>query len=459
MKEIYRIKNGNITSGEFSIPFYFGLVFDNNGVYHFDFYISEDINLDNENGYKHLFQSGYFNLSATTEDNNSLIGEDLSARSVYYSQCKIQMTCVGSITYTQLDRNLDGSIKDPQDPKRQTLFYLELEGLKMEFSDLTQITKERNGEKINDFNDWDRDHSNVMMPYHHSTNGGNFKLTFFKKDDSKNIIVAFPNYKNHNPEIVYYDAYEEFRKDFIYFLSFLNGAEIEVRKEYIGGFYNIGKINSQTVISYSFKLLNNESHSRYVPLNDPFSRGGNILNYSFIHCFNNYIQWNKTLDFNSIVFYLNGAWQSQRLNEKFFILIIAFERIAQKYIESLDEPESFIIPDSDYQEIKKDLEKVAENHASILGTKKNILIGRIGELHKSKSTKNKFFKLLEFAKIEVTPDLKNLIDNVRHKSVHKGEIGDGDEGVKNYLLLDQLLRDIILNIIGYDRGRKSSFPK
>src|SRR5690606_38483386 len=87
------------------------------------------------------------------------------------------------------------------------------------------------------------------------------------------------------------------------------------------------------------------------------------------------------------------------------------------------------------------------------------LKGKIGDLNKVKrtSTEYKFKKLLEYAKINITPEIQVIINEARHKSVHHGEIGQGNDGIKNYLVLDELLRDIILNIINYDSARISRY--
>lgn len=459
MKEVYRIKKGKLTIQNQVIPFDFGLVFEEEGIYFFDFYVSESFDLkafmDNE-GEK--FRRNYFTMSALTDKNNEIEATQLSIINITPDQSFMKMQSCGYLKHIEVRENFGDEKEKEEKDKRQTLFYLEIEGLKMEYVDLTETTRARGGAKINDFYDWERDYTRALLVYDSLINfdSNNFLFTFFQSENENNITIELPNCQDGESNVLHYDTYKEFKLDLTRLLSLLNGAEVAIRKEFTGGFYEIGKVNSQEVITYSFKTIKNESYNRYVPLNNGFHRGDNILNYVFIHCFNKYVVENKKLDLNSIIFYLNGAEQTGSIQEKFFIQIIAFERLAQKFVETLNDDDVFILPDDDYQPIKKELFAVLKKHRS----KKNKngigdLKAKVGELHKIKfkSTEYKFLKLLERADIPLTPEIKKIIDKVRHKAVHHGEIGKGNEGVKNYLVLDELLRDIILNIIGYDRAR------
>jgi hypothetical protein len=99
---------------------------------------------------------------------------------------------------------------------------------------------------------------------------------------------------------------------------------------------------------------------------------------------------------------------------------------------------------------------VINSHKGIFGKHINSIKGRIGDLNIIRRTKTeeKFLTIMEDQGIELTPDLENLVRIVRHQAIHKGDIGRDYEAVKNYQLLDQLLRDIILNIVEYKRERK-----
>ncbi len=458
MKELYRVKKGKLSCKNHELPIDFGLIFEEDGQFFFDFYISESYDLmtlmENEDD---VFLREEFVMNAITIEENFVEASSLSATNVNPNQSKISMQSYGHLSHITVQTDTDGN-KIEYREKDPTLYYIELEGLKMEFSDLTEVIRARGGVQIKDYNGWQRDYTKALLVYD-STNisSNNFKMDFYKSTNSENIVVAFPNYRNVNSNILPYRIFKELRRDFISLLSLLNGAEVAVRKEYIGGFFNDNVVGSQEVITYSFKTIRNERHSSYVPLNSGFHRGVNILNHVFIKCFNKYVTENKKLDFNSIIFYLNGAQKSNGIEEKFFIQIIAFERLAQKYVEAINDNDIFILSEETFKPIKKDLLSVLKNHSIEMGDKLDKLSAKIGDLHKIKktSTEYKSIKLLEYAKITINPDIQHIIDEVRHKTIHHGEIGNGNQGIKNYLVLDELLRDIILNIVEYDQERIS----
>lgn len=465
MKEAYRIKNGELTAEDKIIPFNFGLIFEEDGVFFFDFYIADSFDLnsfmDNDNSFRYLFT-----MKALTDENNHIEATELSLMNVSPYKSFIKTLSYGHITHTEKRKNYGNNSfnedENNDDEKRQTLYYLELEGLKMEYSDLTETIKARGGQKIEDFNKFKRDHTNATLIYNSPTSAGcnNFKFTFFQSENKDNISVELPNFSTDGPNVLYYDIYLEFKRELIYLLSFLNGAEVAVRKEFIGGFYRIGKTDSQTVITYSFQTIKNKNHSEYIPLNNPFHKGDYILSFVFMSCFDKYIEVNKKLDLNSIIFYLNGAEQSKSLDERFFILIIAFERLAKKYVETLNNSDLFVMSEEYYQPIKDELLEILKRYKSKENEHAiNRLMPKIGELNKikRKSTEYKFLKILEYAGIELTPEIEKIINEVRHKTVHQGEFGEGNQGFKNYLVLDELLRDIILKIIGYKSARKSRY--
>jgi hypothetical protein len=463
MKEVYRIKKGNLSIQSLNIPFDFGLVFEEDGIFYIEVYVSEKFDLESfRNNERQIYIKDYFFLKAKTDKNNEFEATELSLRNITPYQSLIKLQSLGFINHTEIRNSFGGYKTKDNIDKRQTLFYLEIEGLKMQFTDLTETIKARSCAKINEFNNLERDHTSAVLIYDSPNNHGcnNFEFTFFPCENGNNIYVELPNSRDNGPNVLYYDIYNEFKRDLVSFLSFLNGAEVAIRKEFIGGSYTIGKVNSQIIISYSFKTIKNESYNQYIPLNNPFYESDRILNFSFYQCFNQFVSENKKLDLDTIIFYQNGAEQAGSIEERFFVLIIAFERLAQKYIESIENSDSFIIDNSTYEPIKVELLSVLNKYnKGILKNGINDLKGKIGDLNKIKkaSTEYKFKKLLKYANINITPEIQVIINEARHKSVHHGEIEEGSKGVKNYFVLDELLRDIILNIIGYDRKRVSRY--
>jgi hypothetical protein len=462
MKEVYRIKKGELTTEDKVLPIDFGLIFEEDGVFFFDFYIADSYDLKSFMEDNNIFRFE-FGMKAMTDENNHIEATELSLRNVSPYKSFIRAQSYGYIKHTEKPKNYgnDALIEEDNNEIRQPLFYLELEGLKIEYSELTEIIKARGGVRIEDLDDFKRDHTNAMLIYNSSTKAGctNFQFTFFQSENKNNISVKLPNFQTDGPNVLYHDVYLEFKRELIFFLSFFNGAEVAVRKEYIGGFYRIGTTDSQTIITYSFQTIKNKNYNGYIPLNSGFNQGSEILSSVFISCFDKYVKENKKLDLNSIIFYLNGTEQSKSIDEKFFVLIIAFERLAKKYVETLNNTDLLVISANEYQPIIDELletlkrHKTKENEQGI-----NILLSKIGELNKIRTkTKYKFLKLLEYADIALTPEIEKIINEVRNETVHQGEFGVGNQGVKNYFVLDELLRDIILNIIGYKNARISRY--
>lgn len=381
---------------------------------------------------------------------------------VFLNQSKIKLKSRSHICHTELRDEDVLTTKFKSKGENEALYYLEIEGLKMTFTDLTKNIKSRQGIKGDSITTWKRDHTTAVLIYDSpNINSCNtFKFTFFPCDENENIYVKLPNSMDDGLNILYYNLYIEFKQDLVSFLSLLNGAEVAIRKEFLGVYCDIDRVNSQKTKIYSFKSIKNKSFSKYLPLNHTKNIGEEILNYAFVHCFNNFVSVNKQLDLNSIIFYLNGAENAKSVEEKFFIKIIALERLSFKYKNLIKLSDEFIIENSTYTNIKVELLNVLDNNkdeSNSVAIEK--LKGKIGELHiiKHTSTEFKFKKLLDYANIELTPEIDKIIEQSRHKSVHEGEIEQGNEGLKNYFILDELLRDIILNLIKYNKTRTSSY--
>lgn len=455
MKELYRIKNGKLKSRNYDLNFIFGLIFEKEGFLFFDFYISEESDLDNLQQESNDFIRQFFLMTAITEDNNAVKATELFIRNIYWGKSKISMQCSGHLLHQS--RSLFSEDEESKTDKNLILYYLELEGLKMKFTDRTEIIKARNGERIDEFAIGELDHSTATLIYNGSSKStcNFFNLIFSKNKDNDNVIVTFPNNQQHNTGVnkLLYEVFNEFKRDFIFLLSLLNGAEVAIRKEFIGGWYNIGTVNSEIIKTYSHESINNIRYNDYVPLN--YYMNEDILNHALCMCFDKFVIENKKLDLNSIIFYLNGAQKSVNIQEKFFIEIIAFERLVSNFMKTLDESDSFIISDNDFKEVREELINVLKKHPDIIGDKLEALSNKIRDMNKAKSAMYKFQKLLDYSRIEISADIKNIIKKVRNTSIHEGHIGTGEEGIRNYFILDELLRDIILNLIGYNKTRNS----
>jgi len=87
-------------------------------------------------------------------------------------------------------------------------------------------------------------------------------------------------------------------------------------------------------------------------------------------------------------------------------------------------------------------------------------MSKIGNLNKKNiiETTQKLYEFLNFAKIKINAQVNNLVENERDTAVHEGIIGSSDkEKIQNYLKLDHILRDVVLNLIEYKGKRNRKF--
>ena len=456
MKEIYRVKKGKVFSGDISIFFDFGLVFIDEGIYYLEFYVNENYNLNEhlkKEAKEDLFYKS-FEMECFTEDNNKLSSFGLSTTQISPSKSKLCMTCLGALIFEDISLNaLEVKNEIPQD-ERTPIYYIELEGLMMQFLDLTEIERYRGGQKLMEHFS-KRDHTNTQIIYNGSTNSPSnfFDLTFSKNPKNElNIIVEF---KGEYPNILYYDVFNEFKVDFIHLLSLLNGAEVRIRSEFIGKHYNINELKSQKYITYSFKPIINERHSQYIPINSPFHRTERIICKTFMNCFDKYIQWNKMLDLNTIIFYLNGAENANSVMEQLFTKMIAFERIATINYNLHSKTINSLVTPTQLDTIKNEVSPIMKKYSQCFNFDFVKVNSRLSNIFKetSSKTEDKLYFLLKTSNIEPDKNTKQLIDKIRHTIIHEGKLENLTDAVKYCFLVDKLLRDIILNLIGYDGSR------
>jgi len=173
--------------------------------------------------------------------------------------------------------------------------------------------------------------------------------------------------------------------------------------------------------------------------------------------FDNYQEWNRKIDLNSIIFYLSNSEQTISIEEKIFVQMIAFERLTTMYVENLGVAEEFLPSKRDFEEIKNELILIIKKYEDKFGNAYNTVRGKISNLNQIKrlSTTDKMYRLINDVNIPISEEIKNLIDVVRHKTIHRGDIGEGNEGIINFHLLDELIREIILRLVKYDGPRES----
>lgn len=459
MNTITKIRDGIIKIEAKKFPIQFGLISNEEGIYKLEIFFNDDYEIAKIFIEENLsnFINQRFDLEGRDENFNLIELTDLQIIKVRCSPKNIvNFISYGFFRITK-DNNLS-STEDHKKEKEDEVFHIELEGFEMLFTDITHKPKYRRGTKIKDFNDFERDHSSTTISI--KENGTPFHRTylfrFHSPDEFENTIITIESITKPRTKF-FTQEYCSIKTDLVNYLSFINGGFVRVRREFTGSFYALNKIESEVTTTYSFKQFKNQIKSDYVPLRDGFSRGNHILHHC-LGCFQKFRELNKFLDINSIIIMLNGTNEAPTIEQKFFTLMVAMERLGHKYVEHKGRQDIEILGTSDYEPIKEELLKTISRFRRQIGddNKLNSLKGKLGELHliKKNDTKNKFIKLLEFAKISESDEINDILFIVRHSSVHKGEIGTGNSRIKNYLELDKLLRDIILNIVGYEGKRK-----
>ena len=323
--------------------------------------------------------------------------------------------------------------------------------MKIQFTDFTKEISVRGGQQIENFDNFKRDHTSADLVHKRFP----YNQTYFKSPDSDDDIIV--EFTKNNSNRLSYELFLELKNDYISSLSFINGAEVRIRKECYGSYYTIGKIDAEKVVTYSFKKISNRRYNDYVPINDPFLQGENILSNFLMFNFDKFIVWNNKIDLKSIIFYLNNSEQAKSLEEKVFIQIIAFERLTTMYVEYLGEKEEFLPNNEDFKPIKDELVRVIMSNKEKFGNAYNTVKSKIGNLNQIKrhSTTDKMYRIINEFNIPIDSKIEKLIDVVRHKTIHNGDIGEGKEAIVTFYLLDELIREIILRMVEYKGLRKS----
>lgn len=451
-REIYRIKKGTLKSENYNIPFDFGIVTTVNKKIFVELYVNETFDLTIFTGRSRQNFDNYADINCLTEKNDLLEIYQLSMRQIQPGISKLKLVCFDKMKHTKLKRGpVNEILEDEMESDKDILYYLILEGLKLEFTDFTHKEVRRRGIVINEFNNYDRDHTTFTI----STNNTLYNLSFCKSSENQDVNVEF---HDEYPNVMRYSHFLEIKQDFISLLSLINGAEVRIRKECTGSYYSIGKIDSEIVYTYSFDSVRNERYNGYIPINNPFNSGDNILNKFYLSCFQNYREWNDKINLNSIIFYLTNSEQTKSIEEKVFIQMIAFERMTTLYANNIIGLKIFFSPEKEeYEPIKEELLQIIEEHREKFGDSYNTIKSKIGNLNQIKrlNTTEKMYKIINDVEIDISSDIENLVENCRHSTIHDGEIGQGEEGITNFYLLDELLREIILRLIKYEGPRES----
>lgn len=448
--EIHRILSGEIITENAVFKIKFGIVYDIDGAISVDFYLDESINFEEVYENQEIGITSSCSANCKTEEGADLVFYNLETKSMTSSGI-IKFICYDRMVETKERWSTTSDSEVPSDNER-LIHYLIIEGLEMEFCEATtkQKTSFTRGpigpKKIQ----WDRTttclHSNM---YTHNID--------YSKDDETGYVIAKID-SSFNSKLTY-DEFLKKKMDYISMLSFLNGAEVRIRKECYGTYNNVDIPEAEINVHYSYKKIVHIRTNDYIMLNHHFNRGENLLGKMTIFHFDKFSQWNKDIDLTSIIFHLNNASQTMSLHNMYFNLIITFERLTKFYAKHVHDSDDIYHPKKDdFQLIKSELYKVLDKHKNDFGNflpRAKSIIGQLNHV-KRLSTKDKMYGILSDLKIDITDDLTELIDSVRNDAIHEGNIGQGNKAFKNVFLLNELIYEIILRLIGYSGKRNSA---
>lgn len=457
MIELHRITSGYLFCGDESNEINFGFIYDSDGYIDVEIYVPAN----NASILKKYWVDNSIKGVANKlrVEGETVIGEKITVFGLapnYYSASDpsiAKFRCMDKLIFErpEIDKKVDRNEKAPD-----KIFFIEFEGLKIEHEHITEkiIHRANSYRKVKGkFNIESPDHTtfviNLLDKFSFFTHYG--ELYDSPTPNNDNLVLEFKDYLTK-------ETFDLNKKYLLNFFSFINGGEVRIRKIYTGSYFSSSekKLDSQIIETYSYRKMDTEFVSKYIPISSKWYRSSETLKQA-IKCYQKFIKEHDTLDFNSTIFYLNKANANDNPEQKIFTLLVALEELGSKQRQLNNDRKKTIIPNTDFDPIKEALkETLTSFKASIPNTNNqyNDLLSKLCDINTKKAdTNEKFFELFEHSRIERTPEIEQLVTK-RHFAIHEGEIGNS---LKNkwlfYLRLDHLIRDIILNRIGYDGER------
>lgn len=267
-----------------------------------------------------------------------------------------------------------------------------------------------------------------------------FDIQLDKDDETNNMFATFPI----NQKVAHNNLTEEifllFRDSLVGYLSLINGARVQITKECYNGFIKL----------FSYNKIENTSHSCYACENARFFNPAPIL-----FEFDNYIRWNQLLDFNKFISHISSAQQELHYENGAFILILVFEGLCKKYLDihKSKKISKTIIPHDSFENIKRKFNEIVKEHDELSSKDISKFKEAINRLNDVGLATFKFRLILDELNIKRTKEIENLIRKVRSTLVHEAELKE----YSDYVLLSELIREIILRLISSTVKRHSEF--
>ena len=452
MNHRYTITEGILSNENKKCELPFALVFEENGVYFLETFLKEGFFEDGD-------FSSRFDLNGITEKGFEIEIKDLTFTLFKHKNYKAKFVCRNYVKLTEKERDLP---KEETENIENAILFIEIEGFNTKFADRTDIKKYRQYGEIDEFN-VNFDHTSCTL--HIQIEGykeNYFHLIFSKSKTNDTIQIDFTRTGGYGR--LTFEHYKVLKKQFLGFLSLLNGGNVNVRRELTGDFYKVDGSDSQIVYNYSFTKNLNSNTSDYVPINEHHSYSSSIFQQTFLNCFDYFYHNDLELELTSIVASINSAHSTSGIHQAYSILINALEKFCSNYQKSINVFDENLIDNEIWEKtVKESIFKVLNSKKSLINsTNKNaygIFKSKLGELNRRKnSTVQKMYDLFEFGCIPINENVENLVTKERHSAVHNGVFGENStEMFVNYQKLDHILRDLILNIIDYRSYRKSIY--
>lgn len=273
-------------------------------------------------------------------------------------------------------------------------------------------------------------------------NDAPFEIQIQKDAETSVMFATFPINETVVHNTLTLDLFQLFRYSLAGYLSLINGAQVQITKEYYNGFFRI----------YSYNRTENTGRSFYACGNANVFRPAPIL-----FEFDNYVRWNHLLDLNKFIYHLCSAQQLLYCEDSAFILILVLEGLCKRYISKHKKEKKTptkISPDT-FEDIKEQYIDLLERHDDIPADNKKSFKNAINKLNDVSTATSKFYLILDELNIQQTKEIKDLIKGVRNTLVHDAVLND----YYDYVLLSELIREIILRLISSTVERHSDLEE
>lgn len=449
MELVYTLISGtlNVKDKCFNLPF--ALVFEENGVYFIETFLSDEDFISEE------LLHNYFALIGKTKKGYDIEVTGLSLLRYEERNQRIEFECEHYIKLTDNRKEYQESEFDRIYGSR--LWFLELEGLNMTFANYSEVIKYVAHEK-KEINKFDHTSCSLHLDLDTENPGNHIHMIFSKNPANNNILIDFTKQKGYS--YLSFDYYKKIKNELIHLISFINGADVSIKRELTGKSYRSDASNAQITYIYSFRKITNSSYCDFVPINRHHSYSKGIFWDIFLNCTKKYLNLNVNLDLNAFIVSLNNSYKANSLEDRIFILITAFEKIANSYYKMNDEQKNSILDVAFFDdELKPALIEILEKYRKRINKQSTYynLKSRLGGINNGKyETTKKLFDFLDYSNIPINEKVADIIE-LRNKVVHEGFIGSTEEEkLNNYMVFDNILRDCLLNIIGYSCYRNRS---